>query len=662
MGVVVDDPFGVVGPSPLVVTDILTATNVDLSVAPYTGTITTTSDYLLATLKVGFSTTAARSITVSTGSRKLWTQTGNTDTDLLLDFRLLPFDSSETVTVAITQTGSACVMTSLIATIEQGSAILTGTTSVLAAGTAHVGSVNVDNTGSVIDANNSTTTPLLAGATFTGAATDLRAYAAVTVNIYADPDQMTTAPTWSFQLSPDGTHWDTVVPSIVPSGHIFIPVPLRPTLPFFRVTFTNGSTNQTALRLTTMLHTFVPNDLARTASQTIQPGDAVTLTRALIEPSFKGSISILGADRSIGHEAVVAPYIVVDRAQFDVPFANSAITPTVTGTGSATQAAATGGVIAVTGGGVGKANLTGSKKLHYVPGRESREEFSAAFPASCIASGNALVGMSDQPGTPLSGTANSLLVGYVGTTFGFHIVSGGVVTTIAKTAWNGDPFDGGGLSEFRSGGDPTPGDVTKGNAWRIRWVYYGIGPVYLEWKSPDDIWVVAHTHHYPNTATVPYIQNPNLFMCWDVRTTGTPLAMSLSTFSANCGVVTSENQYEPHEVGGHTQVQQAVTGITASGNTSLYAVPSGRQLFVKTVWVNLLTVSQHVSNALQITDGNGGTLLFALTGSTNNGSQVNQSISFDVPLVLTSGFVANLVVLGGSMSYDCGFTGYTKEA
>ena len=106
----------------------------------------------------------------------------------------------------------------------------------------------------VIDSNNSTTTPLGAGATFTGIGTDVSAYNSVTIQLFADQDSA--ADGMSFQFSPDGTNWDeqndyNLEVSISGTRRFQFPV----TAQYFRVVYTNGGVAQTAFRVQTILHT-----------------------------------------------------------------------------------------------------------------------------------------------------------------------------------------------------------------------------------------------------------------------------------------------------------------------------------------------------------------------------------------------------------------------
>jgi hypothetical protein len=117
-----------------------------------------------------------------------------------------------------------------------------------------IGDVSINNAGSVVDSNNSTTSTLGGGATYTGTGTDLLGYSAVCVTLYADVDSGTDGMT--FQFSTDNSNWDDVYTftmdvSSSDTRRFQFPVTAR----YFRVVYTNGAGAQSAFRVQTILHT-----------------------------------------------------------------------------------------------------------------------------------------------------------------------------------------------------------------------------------------------------------------------------------------------------------------------------------------------------------------------------------------------------------------------
>lgn len=144
-----------------------------------------------------------------------------------------------------------------IGDIKFGEALPTGSNTIgkLAANSGvDIGDVDVKTVGSVVDANNSTTSTLGGGASFTGDSTDLLGYSAVCITLYADVDSA--ADGMSFEFSSDGTNWDDVYEftldnSESPTRRFQFPVTAR----YFRLVYTNGGGAQSTFRVQTILHT-----------------------------------------------------------------------------------------------------------------------------------------------------------------------------------------------------------------------------------------------------------------------------------------------------------------------------------------------------------------------------------------------------------------------
>ena len=87
----------------------------------------------------------------------------------------------------------------------------------------------------------------------------------------------------------------------------------------------------------------------------------------------------------------------------------------------------------------------------------------------------------------------------------------GVATTetvVAQTDWNKDTFDGSGDANNPSG---VTLDQTKGNVYQIRYQWLGFGSIsfFIEHGDEGDLHEV-HMIKYPNTNTVPSVDNPTL--------------------------------------------------------------------------------------------------------------------------------------------------------
>lgn len=107
----------------------------------------------------------------------------------------------------------------------------------------------------LVSTANSSIATLGNGGVFTGTAEDISAYASVTVSLFADQASATNG--LSIQQSADGTNWDMADIYTVPAstGKTF---GVQVAAKFLRVVYTNGATPQSAFRLQTIMHGFMP--------------------------------------------------------------------------------------------------------------------------------------------------------------------------------------------------------------------------------------------------------------------------------------------------------------------------------------------------------------------------------------------------------------------
>ena len=125
----------------------------------------------------------------------------------------------------------------------------------------------------VVSTNNSTSTPLTAGATFTGTSESILAYGSVSVQVFTD--QNSAANGLVIEQSQDGTNWDTKAQYSVLANTPFQQT-VNATGQYLQVKYTNGGTNQGTFRLQTIKEVNV-SPSAGTANQRVnaQSGDFV---------------------------------------------------------------------------------------------------------------------------------------------------------------------------------------------------------------------------------------------------------------------------------------------------------------------------------------------------------------------------------------------------
>lgn len=118
-----------------------------------------------------------------------------------------------------------------------------------------------------VSTNNSTTSTLTSGSTFTGTSEDAIAFSEIRVSVIASHASATDG--LSIQQSSDGTNWDITDTYTIPAstGKVYaVPRSAR----FVRVVYTNGGTNQTSFRLQTILNR------VSSSLNSQRPGDAYT--------------------------------------------------------------------------------------------------------------------------------------------------------------------------------------------------------------------------------------------------------------------------------------------------------------------------------------------------------------------------------------------------
>jgi hypothetical protein len=144
-----------------------------------------------------------------------------------------------------------------------------------------------------ISDGNSTSTILTGDAVFTGSADDVSQFSTITVMI--DTDQDSAASGFSMQFSVDGTNWDRAkTVTLVAAENNNQIHGLSVVSKFFRVVYTNGSVDQTHIRLQTIFHTSKTRDLSSGTEQAVQKWDDVSLVR---------SINDIKSDRNFGRIA-----------------------------------------------------------------------------------------------------------------------------------------------------------------------------------------------------------------------------------------------------------------------------------------------------------------------------------------------------------------------
>jgi len=366
--------------------------------------------------------------------------------------------------------------------------------------------------------NNSTTTPLGIDGVFTGTGEIIAAYQATHISVITDVDSAING--LEIQYSQDNTNWDNIETHTIEGGKPEQIVSPHNGL-YFRLKLTNGSTEQSYLRIQVMHHGMpIGNKLERIDGD-IQDNHMVQSTRALltgkgangsyynVETNRENSIKTSIVERDIFENIVTTNRDNQVKINFFEDTPQNLLTVTTNDTGTATSSL--GLALFATGTGTTSFSKGVTTQSTRYLGFEVYSMFTAAFTNPTNAGSYQRIGLYD--------SANGFFVGYEGTSFGITHRNNTSDATIAQASFNEDLLDGSASSKFTSDGSPIALDKTKMNIYRVRFAWLGAGPIFFDVLSPDSNWVTFHKIRYPNTSSTASLTTPNLPMTVDVSKT-----------------------------------------------------------------------------------------------------------------------------------------------
>ena len=130
-----------------------------------------------------------------------------------------------------------------------------------------------------IDATNSSTAVLGAGAVFTGAAVEITDFAAINVSVFSDVASATDG--LEMQFSPDGTNWDHIHTYSV-SANTSYSYNQASEMKFFRIKYTNGAAAQSFFRLQVILKVENVMPSRYTVEQAVKGGQLADIVKGVI--------------------------------------------------------------------------------------------------------------------------------------------------------------------------------------------------------------------------------------------------------------------------------------------------------------------------------------------------------------------------------------------
>jgi len=367
-----------------------------------------------------------------------------------------------------------------------------------------------------VSAANSTTVALGAGQTFTGTPEDVSQYASLSVSYYVKP------PTATGNLL---VQFSNTASPFYPVSNVMTPVtPVTSngfTLDFttqsqyFRISYINDSTPQTALMIQAIYHPAARISVKtnRTAELFTDYTDCID-TRALIWGKTLGGKYEQVATN--GDNSLVVS-VVEPRGAFgsmDV----SQDTPTCQvdfiygiNINLTSNTTASGGVVGWNDGLMNvatvatvssSASLLTQRYVRYRPGEGVKGRWTAIFTTG-VAGNTQLAGLA-------SGTNDGLFWGYNGTSFGIMYRNRSVDTWIPQASWNVDTMTGGLLS-----GSGQILDPTKLNVYQIKFQYLGGGNMFFYvLNSITGRFDLVHLIRNANTQTQTNFRNPSMNMLW----------------------------------------------------------------------------------------------------------------------------------------------------
>lgn len=499
------------------------------------------------------------------------------------------------------------------------------------------GHAQVDITGHVSDIN-STSTPLLAGQTFTGEAEETLNHGTIFVSIYSDVASAING--LVVEQSTDGVTWGRFDDSFTISAGTGKNFSINPHAKYFRVTYTNGSSDQTIMDLQTVM-----KGNSKPSSHKIQDNitteddaELVTATIKAEREGTPGKFYNVGADVSgnlntviggISQDAGGRVRVSQLTTLGDYKILNEdrslLIENAGTGTGTFTNNKFN---MAVTS---GQWYVRQSRRYHpYFSGKS--QIYEVTFDNFGLQDGvvKRVGGFSSNAASPYDSTYDGVWLENDGTKYIMKAARAGVETvSVDWTDW--DNYD---LIENH--------DWDAFNVIFIDYLWLG-GAIYRLWMKNGGGFVLLHTVHYPGTSQDVFIKSPNQPVRYEIRS-----STGSGSFRFICAQCSTEGSVDESGIG-RTYSGSAVT-ISSIGTTypllalrkktthrdisveleDLSAFPTSTNDIMRwSIHVNPtlsvgLTYANLSNSALQAASGNGtitvvsaGTVIAAGTTSTN---------------------------------------------
>ncbi len=236
------------------------------------------------------------------------------------------------------------------------------------------------------------------------------------------------------------------------------------------------------------------------------------------------------------------------------------------------------------------AMLQSKQHAKYRAGLGGVNRFTMLSPLS-LAGTEQYIGLADEVGSSAA-FKNGYMIGFDGTTFGYHRFQNDVKITKALADWD-DPLDGSGASGMTI-------DHTKLNVFFIQFKYLGGGAIKI-WIEDEATGkeIVVHTEKYANLNTSPSVHNPNFFhtMWVDNKATTTDIVLKGSSYAYFI-----EGKTKHIELHQPTNSSDLVTANTVTAEIPILTIRNKSSYVSKTNFVDIEL--KHISAAIEANSAN----------------------------------------------------------
>jgi len=463
-----------------------------------------------------------------------------------------------------------------------------------------------------ISTNNSSTSTLTSSSTFTGTSDNVTDFATVSVSVITD--QNSTDNGLSIQFSSDGTNWDLKYQYAV-TGTRAVNYTLPVVSKFFRVVYTNGSTNQTYFRLQSILH-----NTKQRSSSTYDTSGALLDTQNVVLYSMNENKNIVPITSDSSNNALstrisgpvtafgeVLTGSLTPMATLTFPYnINTALVNTaVTGSGTITQSTIFANISTGTTTG-STARLRSNYLMKYVPNIGTNIKFTAIFSAP-TANTTQYIGYGD--------SSNGFFLGFTGASFSINRRSNGSNNTVLQSSFNCDKLDGTGTSGMVY-------DYSKGNVFQIQFQWLGFGEIRFFIENPvTGSLIPFHKIRYSNANTDVSVRNPNGYAWMETSNGSTTTNVTLK-----CPSFSMSYEGNPNRIVG---ARFSISNEAVISSSTLQSVLSIRNKSTFQSVTNNVPVA--LSQFSFATEGNKSVRLVILLNATITGSSftnisINQSV------------------------------------